>query len=321
MTPLLQFKSKSNATMPSKLWPLSYYWYRLRWWWCEHFNWTPSVPLHLDLELTNQCNLACTMCRHGINPDSNQGQMKTALAMEVINQAAAMGIYSIKFQFRGESALHKDLEKLITYSKNKGIRHTQLNTNLVAFNKQRLIQLCQSGLDRLIISIDGATRKTYEEIRVGSKWSRLVYLLGVVQLQAIKPIIRIQMVHQNSNHHEINDFIDKFSPLCHELHVKPVRSNNKGTKRRSCAQPRQRIVVGWNGDIFGCCNAWYNESLVGRIQQGPEFNDYPDKPITTKPFSLKAQWAGLQLYDLRLKARNPGQHQPCKSCLVKGSYK
>lgn len=287
-------------------WPLSYYWYRLKWWWCEFSNWVPKVPLHLDLELTNQCNLACTMCRHGINPDPIQGQMDYTMATALINEAAKMGIYSIKFQFRGESALNKDLETLITYSKNMGIRHTQLNTNLVAFSEQRLIKLCQSGLDRLIISIDGANRKTYEQIRCGARWSRLVYLLGVIHLQDRRPVIRIQMVHQKANRQEIDTFIDKFSPLCDELHVKSIRSDNKGRQRKSCAQPRQRLVIAWDGDVFGCCNAWYGESLLD---------------VVTKTNTIETIWNSTTLHTFRNKAKKPQCTEPCKSCLVRSSYK
>jgi len=286
--------------------PMSYYLYRVKWWWCEHSYWIPKVPLHLDLELTNQCNLSCIMCRHGINPDSNQGQMDFEFAKSLIDQAVDIGIYSVKFQFRGESALYKKLEKLIIYSKNKGIHHTQLNTNLVAFNKERLIQICESGLDRLIISIDGATSGTYEKIRVGAKWSRLVYLLGVIRLIDIKPIIRIQMVHQDLNNQEIDTFLGKFRHLCNELHIKTVRDANQGGARKSCAQPRQRIVVSWNGDVFGCCNAWYNESFVGRISD---------------TFTLKSIWNSAEFKKLRKNAKNPNSAEPCKSCLVSGSYK
>ncbi len=290
--------------------PIHYYWYRLKWNLAERTNWTPKVPLHLDLELTNQCNLKCTMCRHGIDPDPNQGQMDYSTALNVINQAANLGIYSIKYQFRGESALHKCLESIISYSKFKGIQETQLNTNLVAFNKHRIKRLCESGLDRIIVSIDGANKKSYENIRVSAKWSKLLKNLDHLNSHKKRPLIRIQMTHQDDNRDEIKEFKLTFKPLCDELIIKQVRSDNLGKERKSCPQPRQRIIVGWDGYIYGCCNAWYRESLL-HCAPFPKL-----KTIYNSDYLVNKE-----LENLRSKAKNPSEYEPCKSCLVRSSYK
>lgn len=290
--------------------PLHYYWYRFKWNLVERTNWTPKAPLHIDLELTNQCNLKCTMCRHGIDPDTNQGQMSYNKALEVIDQSVELKVYSMKFQFRGESALHKDLENIIRYSKYKGILETQLNTNLVAFNKQRIKKLCDSGLDRIIVSIDGANRGTYESIRVGAKWSKLIKNLMYLNSHKRRPIIRIQMTYQDENRGELQEFKNRFKYLCDELNIKPVRSDNTGDKRKSCPQPRQRIVVGWDGRMYGCCNSWYSESVLLSVPFIRISQFYDSKYIVSS-----------QLSALRKKAKNPNKSEPCKSCLVRSSYK
>jgi len=289
---------------------LHYHWYRFKWFLTEHTNYTPKVPLHLDLELTNQCNLKCTMCRHGIDPEPNQGQMSTENAYKIIEQAGDLGIPSMKFQFRGESALHKDLEELIYFAKHCRILETQLNTNLVAFNKHRIKKLCDSGLDRIIVSIDGANKKTYEKIRVGAKWTKLLKNLEYLNSHKKRPKIRIQITYQDQNRQEIEEFKTKFKPLCDELNIKPVRSDNSGGERKSCPQPRQRIVVGWDGKMYGCCNAWNGESILCCAP-------FPKLKTIFEPEYLLND----ELKNLRCKAKNPSEFEPCKSCLIRSSYK
>ena len=283
--------------------PLHYYWYRLKWNIAENTNWIPKTPLHVDLELTNQCNLKCTMCRHGIDPEKTQGQMTYNNAVRIIDNASALKIYSMKFQFRGESALHKDLEKIIAYAKQKGIKETQLNTNLVAFNNKRLQKLCDSGLDRLIISIDGATRETYESIRKGAKWDRLIFLLNMLQGIKNKPIIRIQATYQDENKKDMLWFRTMFEMYCDELNIKQVRHSNAGKKRKSCPQPRQRLIIGWDMKTYGCCNSWYSESLIGSFG------------------GIITMWNSFRMNNLRHVAEKPATGKPCKTCLVRSSYK
>lgn len=282
------------------------YWlYRFKWNLAEKYNIQFNAPLHLDLELAGDCNLKCQFCRYGNDPFETTGMMDYNLAMDAIIQAYRMGVYSIKFQARGESALNKNLEGCIRTAKWMGILETQLNTNLVAFNEKRLKELCVSGLDVLIISIDGATKETYEKIRVGAKWSKLVSNLKYLNSIKRRPKIRIQMVYQDENKHEVKLFKREFSKLCDELKIKPIRESNKKRKRRSCGQPKQRMIVGWNGKVYGCCNCWYEESLVGDIGKK----------------TLKVIWNDKPMETLRGKALDPAKGEPCKSCLVASSYK
>lgn len=265
-----------------------------------------SFPVHLDLELAGKCQLACTMCPYGTGDfdESLQGMMSTEMALEAIHQGAQGGARSIKMNFRGEPGLSKDLIPMVETAKAFGFVEVAINTNLTAFSRRRLIDLCDVGLDLMIISIDGATQDTYEAIRVNGDWSKLIRNMHFIHKQPNRPRLRIQMVVQERNSHEVDLFHESFSSLCDELVLQPIRESNQG-QRTQCPQPWQRMVIAWDGQVFLCCSNWANENPVGHF------------PET----SLRDIWSNGNARLLRYTAGDPNRGEPCKSCTVGGSYK
>src|SRR3990172_6580910 len=95
---------------------LKYRIYRLKWDLYPKLGIVSSFPFHVDLETTDACNLKCIMCVHGTSSDVKTGMVDTAFAKRLIDQLAANGCYSIKFNWRGEPSLHKDLVPLVGYA-------------------------------------------------------------------------------------------------------------------------------------------------------------------------------------------------------------
>ena len=78
-----------------------------------------------------------------------------------------MKIPSIKFNWRGEPLLHPKLPEFIKYAKMKGILETIINTNATHLNEKKSEELIEAGLDLIIYSFDGGSKKTYEKNRPG----------------------------------------------------------------------------------------------------------------------------------------------------------
>jgi MoaA/NifB/PqqE/SkfB family radical SAM enzyme len=81
-------------------------------------------------------------------------------------------IYLI-FYFQGEPYLNPAFLDMVSYASAKGI-YTATSTNahyLTAENARRTVE---SGLDRLIISIDGTTQEVYQQYRVGGKLEKVI---------------------------------------------------------------------------------------------------------------------------------------------------
>lgn len=264
-------------------------------------------PVHVDLELAGKCQLACTMCPYGTGEwgTDRQGMMPYSLAVKALVQAQDGGASSVKLNFRGEPGLHPRLIDAVRLAKNLGFVEVSINTNLTAFSTRRLQALCDARLDLCIVSADGATANTYEAIRVGGDFHKLLARLEELHNYTPRPRIRVQMVVQEANRHEVELAKKVFGPLCDELQFHPIREGNQGGERKRCPQPFQRLVVAWNGEVYGCCNNWGVPHILGH---------FPGR-------SLADIWAGDAAKTLQRLAKHPERGSPCDTCQVSDSYK
>ena len=93
--------------------------------------------------------------------------MKKELAFKLIDQASELGIPSMKFNWRGEPLLNPKFPEIVDYAKQKGILETLINTNATKLDEKMSEAIIKSGLDIMIYSFDGGTKKIYEKMRPG----------------------------------------------------------------------------------------------------------------------------------------------------------
>lgn len=251
------------------------------------------------------------MCPYGDHEDgtgsfdaTRQGMMNETTAYKVIDEARSEGAMSIKLNFRGEPGLSKNLAPMVRFAKKVGYTEIAINTNLTAFSPRRIKDLADAGLDLLIVSADGATQQTYESIRKGGEFYKLISRLRYVMNLPKRPKVRIQMVAQKANRHEIPLAVKLYGRLSDEFIVQNLRQDNTGERKR-CPQPWQRLVIMHDGQVGACCSNWNNEAVIGR---------YPDD-------GLKEIWEGKARQALLATASDPNKGNPCKGCLVGGSYR
>lgn len=88
-----------------------------------------APPRMLWLEVTGRCQLACVHCYAGSGPDGSHGVMDRQAWLEVIGQAADLGVRLVQF-IGGEPSLHPDLPALISAAAGRGLR-VEVFSNLV----------------------------------------------------------------------------------------------------------------------------------------------------------------------------------------------
>lgn len=295
--------------------------YRFKWNWVAEHDTVLDFPLHVDIETTEACNLKCIMCVHGNEGVPDTGMIDMDFAKSIIDQVVAGGARSIKLNWRGEPALHKGLEDLVRYAKQKGVLEVQMNTNGIPFKRDRIERLIDAGLDRIIFSMDGATRETYEKIRVGADFDKLISNIKAfhdirMTKKRVTPFIRIQMVRMKDNRDEVQDFFDMWSTIADDIAVKDVTNRGQGnqlnvgdqitTGRKRCNQPWQRMIVARDGKVFPCCSDWDRTYEIGDAN-------------TT---ALKDIWKSDKMEALRDINRQGRMDEvdPCKNCFVTSSY-
>ena len=197
----------------------------------ETNNWNSFNPLCLDIETASICDLACPHCfrEYIMTPDKI---MKFDFYKRIIDTAAELKVPSVKLNWRGEPLLNPQLEKFIKYAKDNGILEVSINTNATHLTKERSQSLIDSGLDLIIYSFDGGTKKTYEKMRP-SRFKKNTFentYDNIKNFQLIKkknkkkfPITKIQMVLVDDSRNEIKEFYKLFSDYVDDVTVTPYQ--------------------------------------------------------------------------------------------------
>lgn len=296
--------------------------YRLEWSQSANTSFLPHRPLNVDIEVSDACNLKCQMCAHGIGTVNNVGTMKTDLAYRLIDECVELKVPSIKFIWRGEPTLHKDLPQLVKYAKDKGILEVGINTNGISPHENMFISLAEAGIDRLIFSVDGFSKESFEAIRIkgdyGVLWDNIHELIQWKKdNNKIKPLIRVQMVRQKLNAHEVDAFLDYWNGKVEDVRISDVMNRGQGNSfamgeqitvgRRRCPQPFQRLVIARDGRVSPCCADWDQKYIVGDVNKGD---------------TLRKLWNDKGMKKIR-DIQDKLEHDKidiCKNCYVKESY-
>ncbi len=182
-----------------------------------------GLPLSISIEPTTACNLACPECPSGLKQFTRAtGNIKMDLFDKILDEIGKTTSYMI-FYFQGEPYIHPGLFQMIQKASSLGI-YTATSTNAHFLNEKNARKTVESGLDRLIISIDGSTQEVYESYRINGNLDRVI--------QGTKEIIKQKKILKSSTPHIIFQFlvvrpnehqIEEVKTLGKELGVDEVR--------------------------------------------------------------------------------------------------
>ena len=177
-------------------------------------KWTKNPVVHgkpftISFEPTTACNLGCLECPSGLKQFTRPtGKLDPALFRRTIDEIHRELIYLI-FYFQGEPYLNPRFLEMVRYAHQKRI-YTISSTNAHFIDDEIARKTVESGLDRLIISLDGTTQEIYESYRrhgqiekVLAGTERLVHWKR--QLRSHKPYLIFQFLVVRPNEHQMED--------------------------------------------------------------------------------------------------------------------
>jgi len=142
-----------------------------------------EIIARVNIELTNRCNLGCSTCMRHVW-DEELGVMDLQLFEQIISGLAGFDPSPTVFLGGfGEPLSHPDILGMVSMAKRNGFR-VEIITNGVLLNEDISHGLIERGLDRLWVSIDGATPGSYEDVRLGDNLPRVV--ANLQQFHALK---------------------------------------------------------------------------------------------------------------------------------------
>lgn len=248
-------------------------------------SYNPALPSSISIEPTTSCNLRCPECPSGLRSFTRPtGMLKEKTFKKVIDELAETLLY-LTFYFQGEPYLNPNFLDLVHYAHQKKI-YTATSTNAHYLNDEVAKKTVESGLDRLIISIDGTTQDTYQSYRIGGKLDKVLegtknIVKWKKKLKSSTPHVMFQFLVVKPNEHQVDevkklakemgvdqlvlktaqiyDFengndliptIDKYSRYKKE---KDGRFSIKNKLLDHCWKMWHSCVITWDGKIVPCC--------------------------------------------------------------------
>lgn len=196
----------------------SFYWSK---WTHKPIQW--GFPLSVAIEPTTSCNLRCPECPSGLRAFTRPtGMLQKDFYRETIDQLHK-DIFYIIFYFQGEPYLNPNFLEMVQYAAKKGL-YTATSTNAHYLSDENARKTVESGLDRLIISIDGTTQEVYEQYRVGGSLEKVLQgARNIVkwkkELKSKTPYVFFQFLVVKPNEHQIEDV----KKLAAEIGVDDIR--------------------------------------------------------------------------------------------------
>src|SRR6201996_2793735 len=195
--------------------------YYLSKWTKKAIQW--GYPVSISFEPTTSCNLRCPECPSGLRAFTRPtGMLENSFFKQTIDELSKDLLYLI-FYFQGEPYLNPAFLEMVAYASAKGI-YTATSTNAHYLNDRNARRTVESGLDRLIISIDGTTQEVYEQYRVGGKLDKVLegarnIVRWKKELKSKTPFIFFQFLVVRPNEHQLDDI----RRLAAEIGVDQVR--------------------------------------------------------------------------------------------------
>jgi pyruvate-formate lyase-activating enzyme len=270
-------------------------------------------PKKFAVEVCADCNLRCSMCHHpGMHRP--KGIMPMALWCRLADQvAAASPATECWFSFCGEPLLEPDLlVSMLRYGKWVGLQSLNVNTNGLLLTEPVAKSLLDSGVDLIVIGIDGFTKATYEKERVGSDrdivYANVERLLALRQMREDGPEIQVQFIAMADNAHELQPFSEYWLERGATLKVRNQLSWGgkfetllavPQAERIACPWALTMMHVFWDGRVPRCPGDTEGDESVGNAWQTP----------------LAVLWNRLGSYrELHLQKRFDELPQRCQSC-------
>ena len=180
-------------------------------------------PISIAIEPTTSCNLRCPECPSGLRSFTRDtGMLDENFFRKTIDELHKE-IFYLTFYFQGEPYLNPKFLEMVKYASQKNI-YTATSTNAHYLDDANAKATVESGLDRLIISIDGTTQETYESYRIGGDLQKVIegtknILKWKKKLNSKTPHVIFQFLVVRHNEHQI----EEVKKLGNELGVDEIK--------------------------------------------------------------------------------------------------
>ena len=285
-----------------------------------------TFPNTVILELINRCDLECVMCYQGFRNDAKKSTVDEKLLDKIFSEFKKNKLNSLMLS-ASEPLLYKNIGDVLERAREAKIMDIFIFTNGTLLNEKNSKILLNSPLTRLFISIDGATKETYDKVRVPVgkglyKKNRLELLekniLRFIELRNKKntelPLVRTSFVALKQNKEEIDMFIKKWQPKVDHVDIQKnvipffelnemkkleEEGKNDNNKKYQCHEPWGQVTIYSDGTVAPCCTTFGRNLPIGNVHDQ----------------TLAEIWNGEKMNKVREGFRKNKPHLVCKTCI------
>jgi radical SAM protein with 4Fe4S-binding SPASM domain len=276
-----------------------------------------GMPLAAGIELTNLCNLHCPECPSGSGTLSRaRGFMELDLFEKLISEAGQY-LWNINLYFQGEPMLHPEF---FSFVRKAGKSKVTVSTNGHFLSEMACRELAQSGIDKLIVSVDGMDNETYTLYRKGGNLEKvlngirnvnheleraggsmnieiqfLVHKYNEGQIPLAKKFAEEQNAHLRLKSMQINNLDNISNWLPSQRKFRRFENRNgvfslKNSYRNRCMRLWMNPVITWDGKVVPCCfdkDAEYimgdlNSDSLQEIWNGEKYRQFRSSLLTSR---------------------------------------
>jgi radical SAM protein with 4Fe4S-binding SPASM domain len=290
-------------------------------------------PLAIEIEPSYYCNLECPFCPRVVSMGQRDvGHMSPELWQAILTECRENQLSSMLMDHEAESLMNPRFLEMVTEASEAGILDLWLHTNANMLKSETSAQLIDAGLTKINFSIDATRAATYEILRVGGNFSRVIE--NVREFLRIKNEkgahylrTRVSFVEQQANITEKRAFFDfwkrepglnvvtyqeniDFTPFekpdeDNRLSEGELETKYSDAEPFHCSLPWEMPVIDTQGTVIPCgapVREHTRDFILGNITEGD---------------TIKGCWNGEQMNQLRdLHSKGEWYKNPmCRVCV------
>ncbi len=237
-----------------------------------------KMELYLTIEPNNICNLRCVMC-----PYKRMKRKKETIPMSLfkrlIDEAAELKVKDVHLTQYNEPFTDKDIFERLAYIRKKGMT-SWFYSNGTILDKKIREKILKDPPDMIRFSVDGSNKKTFESIRVGARYEKVLADIESLfkernELKQKLPVIEVFFTVLEKNKKEYKEFLKIWKDKCDFASLYPADSRESGDfvnidykklKPYPCFNPK-RVLVLSNGKVVLCCVDIDGEVILGDMRK------------------------------------------------------
>ena len=288
------------------------------------------TPFTVVLDSSEVCNFKCNYCFRADKDKAVWGYAKENKLMDwdLFEQAVEQimefdePIKQISLSNHGEPLCNRRVPDMIRYIKEKGIKsRVSIHTNASLLDEAYVCDLADSGIDKVVVSLQGMTAEKYRQVcgvSVDINW--LYDMLRLFYEKKKNTMLHIKVADVALEQGEESLFYERFIQIADRVFVEKIVPIWKGTEFSK--QQAQTMVQNKYGTILPkqhCCPVLFHTIVVT-----PLGDVYPcTQLLSPNPLgnvnetTLKQLWNGEERKQLLQKQLELCTPELCKDCYIK----